>query len=477
MNSILFTYYSDLVKDIFVDNIQSLLDNTDQEYTTLLICSQTDIPTSFIKRLYNTRLTNIIRVFPEANAKSSKILIENRVPLINPYLFTALSYLASASLITVFDSQLFIINRIDTTPNTNIFYCDHRGVINPGLFTLINNSEAAKLLTVSLMNIDFSDLLALNRFAFIVSNGTAFNPKNIVGDKFILSNPNTNLKLIPDKLIALDMRNTVTHNSIHTEMWDYRKKLVEQTNPIDLIMPKPKIITTLARVISGKKEAKILYKYASRSRPDLFYRGLISIFNNSISQNFVVLVTLDENDPTIEKYKKMINDFPTNQLVVIIGQSKNKIDAINRDLDKFTEPWDILVNMSDDMVFTKYGFDNTIRSGFLTYFPKGDGFLHFHDNCQNRLATMSIIDKKYFNRFGYIYHSDYVSVYCDNEAQDVAKILSRYAYMGDSIRILEHLHPLHNPMIKMDSQYVHTESFYSQDEATYNRRKKINFEL
>ena len=327
------------------------------------------------------------------------------------------------------------------------------------------------------MNIDFSDPLALNRFAFIISNGTAFNPKIVSSDKFILSNPNSDLKLIPEKLIALDMRNTITHSEVHTSMWNYRKKLIDQTSPIDLIMAKPKIITTLARVLSDKKEARILYKYASRSRPDLFYRGLISIFNNSISQNFIVLATLDENDPTLADYKKMIYDFPTNQLIVKIGQSKNKIDAINRDLSDFSEPWDILVNMSDDMVFTKYGFDNTIRSGFLTYFPKGDGFLHFHDNCQNRLATMSIIDKKYFNRFGYIYHSDYVSVYCDNEAQDVAKIFGRYAYMGDSIRILEHLHPLHNPMIKMDSQYVHTESFYSQDEATYNRRKKINFEL
>jgi hypothetical protein len=222
---------------------------------------------------------------------------------------------------------------------------------------------------------------------------------------------------------------------------------------------------------------KIIFKYTSRSRPNNFFRGLNSIVDNCESKCYEVLCTFDLDDAS------MNNDFVKGVLLgydfvkFYFGVSISKIDAINRDLDKLPPQWDILVNMSDDMVFIQYGFDNIIRKGFEDNFSNGDGFLHFHDGCQKKLATMSIIDKKHFDRFGYIYHPYYLSVYADNEAQEAAIMLGCYHFMGDDVRILEHLHPLHRKSILMDAQYQRTESFYEQDRRTYNIRKSFNFGL
>ena len=102
----------------------------------------------------------------------------------------------------------------------------------------------------------------------------------------------------------------------------------------------------------------ILFNYTTRSRPDLFERGLKSIIENCVSDNYKILVSVDENDATMKKYW---ND---KRFTIIIANSRNKVDAINRDVNEFFYNWDIIINMSDDMMFTELGFDNIIRKAF-----------------------------------------------------------------------------------------------------------------
>lgn len=213
---------------------------------------------------------------------------------------------------------------------------------------------------------------------------------------------------------------------------------------------------------------KIVYKYTSRSRPNNFLRGLKSIIDNSVDDNYEIICSFDLDDETMnnEWLKLVLINFE--KVKCFFGESKSKIDAINRDLDKLPDDWNILVNMSDDMIFFKYGFDNIIRDAF----DREDLFVHFHDGCQNRLATMSIIDRKHFDRFGFIYHPDFKSVFVDNFHQDYAIKHGCYKYMGDDVRIIDHLHPLHKKGIPMDKQYLFTESFYPVDQATYLRLKR-----
>lgn len=233
------------------------------------------------------------------------------------------------------------------------------------------------------------------------------------------------------------------------------------------------------------KDMRILFKFATRSRPQLFKRGLDSIINNCESENYIILVSVDSDDPTMSKehcdnYKNTM---------IVCKTSESKVHAINRDFE-FVSNWDILVNMSDDMVFTKKGFDNIIRGHFFDagvralneslkfvhgpFFMMTDKCLHFPDGNRNDLITMAIMGREFYDRFGYIYHPDYKSLYCDDEMTAVAKQLGCYKYVDE--QIVKHLHPAYGKA-KYDKQYQHTESFDQADKQTFERRKANNFDL
>jgi len=90
---------------------------------------------------------------------------------------------------------------------------------------------------------------------------------------------------------------------------------------------------------------RILYNFPSRSRPALFRRGVDSIINNSYGTGYEILAIVDENDPTLKDY-----DFTG--CTVLKGESKSKVDAINRGRDYILQSdADIIVNFSDDMVY------------------------------------------------------------------------------------------------------------------------------
>lgn len=226
----------------------------------------------------------------------------------------------------------------------------------------------------------------------------------------------------------------------------------------------------------------ILYKLATRGRPERFAQTIDSIVSNSNDTNFLVLVSIDEDDVTMQKYIEDVDlglGFPHLNVVVVNGRSKNKIDAINRDIEKVSErwkmQWDILVNISDDMLITSNMFDIVVRSAFS---ETTDLFLHLPDGFVNEiLPTMSIMGVDYYKRFGYIYHPSYESVYCDNEAMDVSKMLNKHVYID--AKLFTHNHPANVGRHLWDAQYERTESqeLHTKDCLNYNQRKQNNFPI
>lgn len=230
---------------------------------------------------------------------------------------------------------------------------------------------------------------------------------------------------------------------------------------------------------------KILFKFATRSRPQKFFSCLENIINTVESDNYQILVSADEDDETMawdkikDRYDLILNsvDGDVNRVITHHGKSKNKIEAINRDFE-YIRTWDILINTSDDMNFVRKGFDNIIRKDMTEQFPDLDGFLHYNDgNQRDRVATMSIMGRKYYERFNYIYHPSYESLFCDEEATEVAKRLGRHRYMGD-IPLFKHLHPAWG-LGEYDEQYQRTESrkVWIADENNFIERKARNFDL
>ncbi len=210
----------------------------------------------------------------------------------------------------------------------------------------------------------------------------------------------------------------------------------------------------------------ILVKYASRSRPENFERGLKSIIYCADDIHKVyVLVSLDYDDPSLQRYVEIIGKYNEQYKInAYIGQSENKVDAINRDIDSIQFDWNVLVNMSDDMVLFN-DWDTSIKA----WIEKGK-FLHFNDGNHNEyLCTMSVMHRDYYNLDGYIYNPAYKSLYCDQEATEVAHIRGLRKYVP--VQICKHLHPEwgYSPL---DQLYV-TNNKYANEDLTTIRSRRI----
>jgi hypothetical protein len=180
-----------------------------------------------------------------------------------------------------------------------------------------------------------------------------------------------------------------------------------------------------------------------------------------------MILSVDTDDTVTMQSDELKPIHRDKRVIVCVSTSNNKINAINRDVP--SRGWDILVNLSDDQIFTKRGFDEVISQ------CGKDEFLHLPDGHVNELLpTMSVMGYDYYKRFGYIYHPDYVSLWCDNEAMDVAKQLGCYKYLNELV--FEHLHPAWGKA-PIDAQLEHTQSFYRRDERVYIKRKSLGFPI
>jgi hypothetical protein len=215
---------------------------------------------------------------------------------------------------------------------------------------------------------------------------------------------------------------------------------------------------------------KILFKYPSRGRPDVF-KTLLEKYYEYLSGDidYEFCISIDADDPTMNNAEMLSYLKSKPKLKFHIGTSKSKIDAINADLtDKL---FDILFLVSDDMVPVVQGFDKIIADQMQMHFPNLDGCLHFNDGLVGpKLCTLSIMGKKMYDMFGYIYHPDYVSLFCDNEFHIVTNALNRYVYIDNVI--VKHLwaHPEYQ-----DDMRKNSESHYNRDGQVFQKRRLRGF--
>lgn len=220
----------------------------------------------------------------------------------------------------------------------------------------------------------------------------------------------------------------------------------------------------------------ILFNFASRSRPDKFFETIINIESMTDGTDHFIVAKLDSDDELMNnaEVRGRISNYERNsRLIVKWGTSTSKIHAINRDLNDGDLPkWGILINMSDDMKWGTFGFDDIIRR----HMPVNlDGFLHVPDDyAQDRVCTTSIIGYRYYQRDMYVYHPDYYSMWCDDEATEVAK--ARGCYIQVPGVHLEHLHYTNMGKAGKDALYRRNDT-YLADKRIYEERKARGFDL
>ena len=187
----------------------------------------------------------------------------------------------------------------------------------------------------------------------------------------------------------------------------------------------------------------ILIKFPSRGRPEKFKSTLLNHLRHLSGKHKIKFVfSFDEDDATMNNDD--IRQFLKNLKIdykVYYGKSKNKIEAINADMNH--KRFDILILIADDMI-------------------------HFNTSMwADILDIWCIMGKKYYDRFKYIYNPEYKTINCDNEYTEVATMLNR--------RIFSEIMPFQHHHQTGDDTEARNWYFNNEDGVTYHRRKEKNF--
>jgi hypothetical protein len=220
---------------------------------------------------------------------------------------------------------------------------------------------------------------------------------------------------------------------------------------------------------------KILVKWPTRSRPEKFAK-VLRIYQELRTTDAVdFLITIDADDKSMNNPRTLGALKNWGNLTYEIIEPCGKIGAINSGVTNISHKYDIIVLASDDMIPVVHGWDKRIMNDMAKYFPDTDGVLWYNDgHTEDRLNTLTIMGTKYYRRFDYLYHPDYIAFWCDNELTDVANHLGKQKYSPDVI--IRHEHPM-NGYGRTDNLNVRDSRFYNADKKTYEERKSRGFDL
>lgn len=148
-----------------------------------------------------------------------------------------------------------------------------------------------------------------------------------------------------------------------------------------------------------------------------------------------------------------------------VNPNKSAIEAINKAAEISTG--DLLIVVSDDTDCPEH-WDALLLKELD---GKEDFLVKTRDGIQPVLITMPVMDRKYYERFGYIYFSGYKHMYADSEMTSVGHLLGRVI---TSNLLFDHLHYSTGKSPK-DAINDKNDTTYSHGEALFNERLKNNF--
>lgn len=202
---------------------------------------------------------------------------------------------------------------------------------------------------------------------------------------------------------------------------------------------------------------KISIIHPSRGRPVQAFQTMNKWIGNADSDIEYVIVC-DTDDPSLSGYLTP-NEF------IIHGFHKSAIEAINAGARIING--DLIIVVSDD-------FDCPLHWDTLLLQAlegKEDFCVKTKDGIQRTLMTLPIMDRKYYERFGYIYHPDYLHMFCDQEMTAVAHMLGRNIDVNITF---PHNH-YSTGKFKKDAISVKNDSTWIQGQTVFNHRKLKNF--
>lgn len=227
---------------------------------------------------------------------------------------------------------------------------------------------------------------------------------------------------------------------------------------------------------------KLLVQFPTFARADKFVRVLDQYIETSSDHHELFfnincdLSDLSMTDPYIqERISYILNKKINVDGIQNFDANTEKISAINDHIDE--RDFDIVICASDDMVPKAHGWDNEIAIAMQEHFPDLDGCVHFNDgNTDGKLITFSILGKTLYDHFGYIYHPDYKSLYCDDEFTQVVRAMGKEKYIDKVIISHEHYSVEGTENYgDLDLAGRKTLHYSGRDQLIFNKRKEMGF--
>lgn len=162
--------------------------------------------------------------------------------------------------------------------------------------------------------------------------------------------------------------------------------------------------------------------HPSRSRPEKSFSTIQFWKEQSSGTNDIeTIVSIDKSDELGIKYYGAYEKFnhPIHRVRFIENDNRSAVDAINNAAKVATG--DIFIVVSDDTSCPN-NWDTDILKEVE---GKTDWILKTQDGIQDYIITMTLMDRVYYDRFGYIYHPGYSHLFADTYMTCVADINGR----------------------------------------------------
>lgn len=181
--------------------------------------------------------------------------------------------------------------------------------------------------------------------------------------------------------------------------------------------------------------------------------------------NIEYILSCDDNDAFLSSYKDISEE---SGISIHINKNKSAIEAINRSAEK--SKGNLLIVLSDDFNEVPLHWDEDLLKHLD---GKEDFLVKTKDGIQNTLITLPILDRKYYERFGYVYPPNYVHLWADTEMTVVGHYLGRVI---DVPMLFSHNH-YSTGKSKKDAINIKNDKTHEIGKLTFNTRKKRNFDI
>jgi len=205
--------------------------------------------------------------------------------------------------------------------------------------------------------------------------------------------------------------------------------------------------------------------HPSRNRPQMALETATKwITRCKDTSQIEYILSLDNDDHLLMQYHDLFTRLK-DQVAIIQHNNSSAVEAINNAAPKTTGR--ILVVVSDDFDCPNHWDEQLI----VSLKDKQDFVVKTKDGLQPFIITLPIMDRLFYNRFGYVYNPIYKHMFCDTEMSCVGHMLGRTINLDI---LFPHRHYT-TRTTKRDAINIKNDQTFGTGANIFKERKRINF--